>query len=311
MRGKIIMIVVVLLVLVGIAAGVDHFFKIKDNKLVLKVEYQGNTHGAVATRKAEIESVKAEYESFKQARGSFGSLNQANTTLTQEVSRLEAEKTSLQDQFIKAVEEKRRISAGVVVPEVQLVSGTVLKDVNFKSFGDEEVSLVHAGGVIRIPGTDLPPAINERMRYGMFPMLLKTAAKPASADATAAMLAKAAEVDARPKSKAELAAEASAAQEKERAERKLRIAKLQGQLVELNSQVTALRDTQGTWKRRSQELRWQASELQGRGRPVSVIAGQIAESDQSAASFDSRIANLKEEEASVRKRLAEEQALRR
>ncbi len=106
--------------------------------------------------------------------------------LTEEIAALEAKRKQLIDDFVKEVIRVRTKYKNMIIPELALLDGTVLKNVTIQEITDAEIKMAHSLGVVRVPSGNLPVSARERFRMGMSPMTLLVEEKPEPASTVAA-----------------------------------------------------------------------------------------------------------------------------
>lgn len=98
-----------------------------------------------------------------------GILEKENQVLRDQVAGLRLRLNELQGLFATAVQRAREQITRVVLPEVTLSNGVLLREVRIQSADPELVVLLHSGGVSKVSTAVLPADMLDRFRFGSFP----------------------------------------------------------------------------------------------------------------------------------------------
>jgi hypothetical protein len=98
-----------------------------------------------------------------------GILEKENQALRDQVTGLRQKLTELQSLFNAAIQRARDQITRVVIPEVTLSNGVVLREVRIQSADAEQTVLLHSGGVSKVSTAVLSADMLDRFRFGSFP----------------------------------------------------------------------------------------------------------------------------------------------
>jgi hypothetical protein len=292
MEGKTVGMLFAFVFVVCFAAGLNYYFKIDEvnNAMHEAQSALKAQQSAVDSKKVQVEALQEQFLGLKKSYDVYISLSDSKKKLTNDVTALEAELDALQKRFITQVQSKRTASIGAQVPEIRLKSGASVKDVTFKAFTENEVTLNHALGVMKIPGNELPDDLNDKFRYGLPPMVLS---KPIPTEqSTPASSAPAAQTYTPPPTVPSSSPQANTA-----------AAKIQIDIDALEQKITNLETTKRDWLNRASTLRSQASGYSNK--PTYNLTAQAIQAEQNAQLTVSQIEKLQEEQVQLRKKQVE------
>jgi len=98
-----------------------------------------------------------------------GVLERVNEPLRAEVQALQQKRMDVAKLFLASIERAREDTAGLVLPELTMATGTTFKEVRILSVDSEIATLHHTGGVSKVPTTILPSNLLDRLRFGYNP----------------------------------------------------------------------------------------------------------------------------------------------
>lgn len=98
-----------------------------------------------------------------------GILEKENQGLRDQVAGLQQKLNELQALFAASVQRGRDEITRVVIPEVTLSNGMLLRAVRIQSADPEQAVLLHSGGVSKVSTAVLPADMLDRFRFGSFP----------------------------------------------------------------------------------------------------------------------------------------------
>jgi hypothetical protein len=105
-----------------------------------------------------------------------GILEKENQVLRDQVAVLRQRQNELKGLFASAIQRAREQITSLVIPEVTLSNGVVLREVRVQSADPELAVLLHSGGVSKVSTAILPADMLDRFRFGSFPGQVKAEA---------------------------------------------------------------------------------------------------------------------------------------
>jgi hypothetical protein len=92
-------------------------------------------------------------------------LDQEKKSLAAEISQLQAAKSEARRKIGEIVRTVQAASEGIDWPDVTLPNGQVLTAVKIQKVSNDQVTLAHSGGVVRVSSKDVPDDMKERLGY--------------------------------------------------------------------------------------------------------------------------------------------------
>ena len=96
-------------------------------------------------------------------------IEQENVIARENLDKINQQRSNIAKAFVAAIERARSETIGVVMPEVRLASGTILKQAKLQSVDPEIAVFQHSEGVSKVPTSILPTKLLDRLRFGFNP----------------------------------------------------------------------------------------------------------------------------------------------
>lgn len=139
---------------------------LEDSRAVL-----GSTKARHDALHAQIQEAQQEISVLEQTVQERKKLSGTRDSLTADVAELERSRDALLKAFRDEVERVRVEMRSLIVPEVTLADGTLLRNVSITSISGDEVALTHSQGLMRVSAAGLPEQLSDRLRISASPML--------------------------------------------------------------------------------------------------------------------------------------------
>ncbi|MDZ4287465.1 MAG: hypothetical protein U0984_05885 [Prosthecobacter sp.] len=163
--GKIVVFGILCMVLIGIMYGVHHTTAIDEATRALEEAKRevGLMEGAVKYQ----QNVTAWRKELAAMIAAADILTRDHGVIRAEIRGLEQAETRAADSFVRSVEKVREETVGLVMDEMPLKNGLVLKRVRIQNLDRTEMSVMHSEGISKVLLEDLPDNLKERLRIGM------------------------------------------------------------------------------------------------------------------------------------------------
>jgi hypothetical protein len=92
-----------------------------------------------------------------------------NEALRGEIATVRTKRRDVAKVFVSTIERARNEFVGITLPELTLSTGARFRNAKVQSFDSEITVLQHSEGVSKVSTTELPPEIQDRLRYGFNP----------------------------------------------------------------------------------------------------------------------------------------------
>lgn len=92
-----------------------------------------------------------------------------NEALRGEIAAVHTKRRDVAKVFVSTIERARNEFVGITLPELTLSTGARFRNAKVQSFDSEITVLQHSEGVSKVATTELPPEIQDRLRYGFNP----------------------------------------------------------------------------------------------------------------------------------------------
>lgn len=288
MEGSHIGNILALVVAAGVVAGGALKMDINSKKS----ELTDARYSADIARKSLEEKLAALAEAKKKVESLQSSLD-ANKSLRDGITSLQAKRSEILEQFVDVVRDTRNRAIGVVFPEVPVAGGRALQTATVQKVTNTEITFAHTGGVTKVAVGDLPAAIREKYRMDMFPMTL--ADLPIQSVAGIAVPGTVAKSPSAPMPQAAPPTAVS----KDNPEH-LRI-----DIDNLYAKVNALERSKVAWFERLTSLRAQLDTLQRNGKPSYNAGMEVKQAEKNAAAVEQQITYVQSQITILRKKLAD------
>jgi hypothetical protein len=96
-------------------------------------------------------------------------IEKENEALRNEIASIRGQRRDVAKVYTSSIERARTEFVGTTLPEVSLASGTRFRNAKIQSLDSEITVIHHSEGVSKVPTADLPPEIQDRLRYGFNP----------------------------------------------------------------------------------------------------------------------------------------------
>lgn len=121
--------------------------------------------------RARIQETQQEVKALEQQGQERMKLSETRESLASDVAELERSRDALLKAFRDEVERVRLELRTLILPEVSLADGTLLRNVSITGISGSEVAFSHSLGLMRVPASNLPEPLQDRLRIEKSPML--------------------------------------------------------------------------------------------------------------------------------------------
>ena len=163
--AKAVIFGIICVLLIGVFYGINYTTKIDEAQRNLDEAKRelGDIDKAIAYQQ-KITELRKELAALLQA---SEILSKQNDGIRAEIRSMEQSETRLTEAFLRSVERVRAETVGLMIEELPLANGTLLKRVRVQSIDRTEMSVLHSEGITKIPLDNLPEDLKERLRIGI------------------------------------------------------------------------------------------------------------------------------------------------
>lgn len=167
MDGKIIVYLILLIAIISGVSGIYYSMDIDEaqKELILTQQQLGQTEES-------LKQAKSSFEFRKEAAAIITAahiIERDNEAIRAEIRAEKQKRDDLAKNFISTIERVREDSLGLVIPEIPLTTGAVLKNAKIQGIDAELTVIQHSEGVSKIPTSTLPASLLDRFRFGYNP----------------------------------------------------------------------------------------------------------------------------------------------
>lgn len=164
MDGKVVVYAIFLAVIMAAIGGFFYTIDVDEaqKELILTRQQLSQTEESLKTAKAGLELRKEAAAIITAAH----IIERDNETLRNEIRDEKKKRDDLSKVFLNTIERVREDSVGLVLPEVNLTTGTVFKNAKIQSLDSEITVFQHSQGVSKVPTSTLPDSLQDRFRFG-------------------------------------------------------------------------------------------------------------------------------------------------
>jgi hypothetical protein len=167
MDGKIIVYLILLIAIITGVSGIYYSMDVDEaqKELILTQQQLGQTEET-------LKQTKSTFEFRKEAAAIITAahiIERDNEAIRAEIRTEKQKRDDLAKNFISTIERVREDSLGLVIPEIPLTTGAILKNAKIQGIDADLTVIQHSEGVSKIPTSTLPASLLDRFRFGYNP----------------------------------------------------------------------------------------------------------------------------------------------